>query len=228
MNDPLILTVIGTALAVLAFFLYLRWRRSPGGSSSAALVSGAFRILAGRRTAPGGTAGRPEAFEGYGFLTGKARRPMEEIRVAYAEWILLGAALAVLSLVFRTAITEKSARWIAFPFLALGIAAAVYAAHCSERLERAGLLERIAAFLAHRMRVDIVRLTCLIGSAVYSLLGAAAWLVCGWDAAWTVIVLSAVLAAGLAVGFFRVQNFGPPGSQTEGDISSPDDREADE
>jgi hypothetical protein len=204
MNNPVILTAIGFLLTALAFGIYFRWRKSPRGLSSIAKLLAFFNNL--KRSAftpagPNGTSGLPA---GDAILAGEIRRPIDEIKQMFGAWILLGISLAVLSLILRSVIPEESRRWIAFPFLILGLAMAVSGSFLGERLDHASRVERIVGFLAYRLGMDLIQITCLAGGAVFLLLAATAGAICGWEAARIVIVVSLALGIILEViGIFR-------------------------
>jgi hypothetical protein len=168
MNNPYLLTGVGILLTVAAVGIYLRWRRSPRGRASVSMFSAWVRD---RRKPEVASVRLPD---GAGFLTGTARRPIGEVRLMFGVWILIGIFLTIVSLAFRDAIQDFTAEWVPFPFLILGLAAAVGGAFFGERLDRPGRAERIAAFLSYRLGMDLVRFTCFLGGAVFFLQAAAA------------------------------------------------------
>jgi hypothetical protein len=175
MNNPYLLTGVGILLTVAAVGIYLRWRRSPRGRASVSMFSAWVRD---RRKPEVASVRLPD---GAGFLTGTARRPIGEVRLMFGVWILIGIFLTIVSLAFRDAIQDFTAEWVPFPFLILGLAAAVGGAFFGERLDRPGRAERIAAFLSYRLGMDLVRFTCFLGGAVFFLQAAAAAVFCGVD-----------------------------------------------
>jgi hypothetical protein len=204
MNNTFLLSGIGILLTVVAFLSYLRWRRSPQGISSVSMLSALIHNRALPDARSGDSGKSPALPKGSGFLAGTVRRPIDEVKLMFAAWILLGIPLTVVSLVLRNDIQDSTQDWIAFPFLILGLAAAVGGAYLGERLDREGWAERIAAFLAYWLGVDIVQFTCLIGGAVFLLLAAIAAVICGWGDGRTTIVISAALGILLGVvGIWR-------------------------
>lgn len=148
---------------------------------------------------PGKTSTLPT---GAAILAGVVRRPIPEIKRMFGVWILLGILLAVVSLFLRSEIPQESRRWMAFPFLVLGLSMAVAGSFFSERLDHAGRAERIVSYLAHRLGVDLVQITCLAGSAVFLVLAATANALCGWEAARMVIGVS--LGLGIILGVIGI------------------------
>jgi O-antigen/teichoic acid export membrane protein len=171
MNNPTALILIGAALTAFAFGFYVRWRKS---SPAAA-----------RSNAP--APARP----------GFERRPPEEISRMFGAGLAVGISLAVLSMYLYADIPEDSPRWIAMPFLAAGLWMVGAGSFYGARVDRPSRIERVAAWLARRLGLDLGRIACLAGGALFLAFAATAAGFYSTDAG--LAVMAAALTAGLVL-----------------------------
>ena len=171
MNDPAVLAAVSAILTVLCCGLFLGWRRAHRGKPSAIALRDGFRRRQ-RDLAARWSVGDAELPAPAQILSGRMRRPAEEVGEMLAVWLTLGMALSVLSLFLDLDVIQGDQPLAAVPFLAAGLVMMGAGIYAPAFPDRSGLVERITGLLAYGSGMDLVQMSCLIGAAVFLALSA--------------------------------------------------------
>jgi predicted membrane channel-forming protein YqfA (hemolysin III family) len=172
MNNPMVLTAIGLLLTAVVYGAYIRWRKSPRRRESRSIPLGWGKHEENANLAPTESDEKPPPPVSASILAGEVRPPIREIKHMFGLYLLFGITLTTLSLFLRSEIPEEEQQWVAFPFLVLGLLIVAASSFWEARLDHASRVERIVSWLAYRLGVDLIQITCLISGVVFLILAA--------------------------------------------------------